>query len=394
MLKRVVWIAAVLFLCGCSTEKNISDEQKYAAVTHYANLAFVIYRDSRITAEALVQRVETLLNSPSDHSLAQARRAWLAAREPYLQTEVFRAGNPAFDYHPRLNGWPSGAAQVEATLQRNSEFTVASLPQLVPAGGSANVPLTGFHVIEALLWGEGDRPASDFMANHHCTSLGSPAPQQLCERRRHYLVAAARRLVEDLQVLENAWSAEEKRNYRAEFLRKQLPEAYQIIFAGMGNVLLGQLAGQQLSAPLNTGTLLSSEDNGSQTYHLTLYFTAKGAQNLFRGSYQALDGSRYRGDNISHLLQQLEPDLQRSLRAAFKTTESSLEAIRRAVEQEGISFHSMVAPETAARQPNLTANQRVRDARDALLLQTRYVEKAAALFGVTGFKADSGGYNL
>ena len=43
----------------------------------------------------------------SEESLAAARDAWLAAREPYQQTEVYRFGNAIVDdWEGRVNAWP------------------------------------------------------------------------------------------------------------------------------------------------------------------------------------------------------------------------------------------------------------------------------------------------
>ena len=63
-----------------------------------------------------------LLATPSEATLAAARDAWLAARVPYMQTEVFRFGNPVVDdWEGRVNAWPLDEGlidYVDAVLRR------------------------------------------------------------------------------------------------------------------------------------------------------------------------------------------------------------------------------------------------------------------------------------
>jgi putative iron-regulated protein len=73
----------------------------------YADLALAGYQDSLSTAQALQVAVAALIATPSDDTLQAARAAWIAARVPYQQTEVFRFGNPIVDdWEGRVNAWP------------------------------------------------------------------------------------------------------------------------------------------------------------------------------------------------------------------------------------------------------------------------------------------------
>jgi putative iron-regulated protein len=78
-----------------------------AVVATYADLAAAGYGDSLTTAQALQTAVDALIATPSEETLTAARAAWLAARVPYQQTEVFRFGNPIVDdWEGRVNAWP------------------------------------------------------------------------------------------------------------------------------------------------------------------------------------------------------------------------------------------------------------------------------------------------
>jgi putative iron-regulated protein len=76
-------------------------------VTHYADIAAAKYADSLTTAAALQTAVAAFIATPSDETLQAAKTAWLAARVPYQQTEVYRFGNAIVDdWEGRVNAWP------------------------------------------------------------------------------------------------------------------------------------------------------------------------------------------------------------------------------------------------------------------------------------------------
>ena len=65
------------------------------------------YADSLSTAETLRESIGTLIEEPSADALQGAKDAWLAARVPYQQTEVYRFGNPLVDaWEGKVNAWP------------------------------------------------------------------------------------------------------------------------------------------------------------------------------------------------------------------------------------------------------------------------------------------------
>ena len=82
-------------------------EQAAAVVNQYASLAFAVFSDALSSAEALQGAINQLLAEPNEANLQLAREAWLVARKPYLQSEVFRFGNPVVDdWEGQLNAWP------------------------------------------------------------------------------------------------------------------------------------------------------------------------------------------------------------------------------------------------------------------------------------------------
>ncbi len=58
---------------------------------HYAALGHAKFEDALTTAKALDKAVDALLAKPSEETLKDCASAWLAARPPYLQAEVYRS---------------------------------------------------------------------------------------------------------------------------------------------------------------------------------------------------------------------------------------------------------------------------------------------------------------
>ena len=71
--------------------------EKSAVLDTYADIAHAGYEDSLITAQALQEAIDALIAEPSEETLTAAREAWLASRNPYQQTEVYRFGNAIVD---------------------------------------------------------------------------------------------------------------------------------------------------------------------------------------------------------------------------------------------------------------------------------------------------------
>ncbi|MFT4916290.1 MAG: putative iron-regulated protein, partial [Yoonia sp.] len=81
--------------------------EKTDVLGNYADIAAAKYSDSLITAQTLQTAVNALVATPSAENLQAAKEAWLAARVPYQQSEVFRFGNAIVDdWEGKVNAWP------------------------------------------------------------------------------------------------------------------------------------------------------------------------------------------------------------------------------------------------------------------------------------------------
>lgn len=131
-------IAAALSAgCANTTSSDSAASQpatKASVVEHYANLAHAGYEDALITAKALDEAIDRLLANPTEANMKAAKEAWLAARVPYQQTEVFRFGNVVVDdWEGQLNAWPLDEGLIDYVQADDYQYELGN------AGATANI---------------------------------------------------------------------------------------------------------------------------------------------------------------------------------------------------------------------------------------------------------------
>ena len=397
-----------------ATANNIDPQQAKAVVNHYADMALAVFSDALTSGEALQRATEELLAKPTQANLQLARDAWLVARKPYLQSEVFRFGNPVVDdWEGQLNAWPLdeglidyvaadyqhalGNPGAQANIIANQQLQVGEdkidLTQITPevlaglnelGGSEANVA-TGYHAIEFLLWGQdlhgsspgaGERPASDFALDASC-SVGH------CERRREYLKAVTTLLVKDLRYMVGQWTAGQPDNYRGQLQAEPANDGLRKMFFGMGSLSLGELAGERMKVALEANSTEDEQDCFSDNTHNSHFYDAKGIRNVYLGEYRKLDGTTLSGPSLSSLLAAVDAPADQQLQAELAATEASLQKIVDSAEQDNQHFDQLIAADNQAGQ------QLIRDAIAALVKQTTSIEKAAGKLGISDLQADS-----
>lgn len=376
-----------------------------AVLKNYADIALAGYGDALAAAKKLDEASDALIQNPSQETMTAARQAWKDARPSYQQTEVFRFGNPIVDdWEGRVNAWPldeglidyvdagyGTESDVNALYTANviandavtiggEEIDVASITpallqdELQEAGGiEANVA-TGYHAVEFLLWGQdlngteagaGDRPATDFASGDACT-------HDHCDRRADYLDAATDLLVSDLEEMVGNW--EEGGEAREELLAD--PEAgIAAILTGMGSLSYGELAGERMKLGLLLHDPEEEHDCFSDNTHMSHYYDVIGVQNVYTGRYERANGEAVDGPSVSDLVAAKAPEIDEEVKADIETTVDKMQAIVDAAEG-GEAYDQQIA------EGNTEGNERVQAAIDALIAQTRSIERAIASLGV------------
>lgn len=388
-------------------------------VTHYADLAAAKYADSLSSAQALQSAVDALIADPSPDTLAAARTAWIAARVPYQQTEVFRFGNPIVDdWEGRVNAWPLDEGLIDyvagdyqhalgnpgatANIIANTEIQVGEdkldvsaitgelLASLNELGGSEANVATGYHAIEFLLWGQdlngsqpgaGNRPASDYLVGEGATGGHN-------ERRREYLKAATALLVSDLEYMAGQWRAGVADNYRAQLEAEPAENGLRKMLFGMGSLSLGELAGERMKVALEANSTEDEHDCFSDNTHNSHYFNALGIRNVYLGEYKKADGSLLSGPSLSSLVAQADAATDAALKADLDATQAALQKLVDSAEKDGVHFDQLIAADNAAGQ------QIIRDGIAALVKQTAGIEQAAGKLGIADLNPDTADHSF
>jgi putative iron-regulated protein len=381
---------------------SVKDTSVKAVLTTYADIGQATYEDALGAARTLKLAVDALLADPTDANLRAARSAWIAARQPYMQTEAFRFGNKIIDdWESRVNSWPLDEGLIDyvsdaykndssenqlyaADIIANPTFAIGGktidaakitkellADQLQEAGGvEANVA-TGYHAIEFLLWGQdlngtgpgaGNRPASDFNVKT-CT-------HGHCDRRAQYLRAATDLLVDDLAWMAAQWAPG---GAARKVIMDGTDEAgLTAILTGLGSLSYGELAGERMKLGLMIHDPEEEHDCFSDNTFASHYFDALGIRNVYLGRYRRIDGSVVEGPSVSDLVKTKQAGVDAEVRDKVEATMSAMtDLYRRGVMVE--NYDQMIG------EGNEAGNATVQHAVDALLGQTKSFERAIAV---------------
>ncbi|WP_298852266.1 imelysin family protein [uncultured Ruegeria sp.] len=365
--------AAVSALTLCTATAAISGDTpaKADVLNTYANIAEAKFDDSLIAAKTLQDAINALIADPSDATLNAARAAWVAARVPYQQTEVYRFGNAIVDdWEGKVNAWPLDEGLIDYVdaayggATDENEFAVLNVianPTFELSGGTidageitpellsetlheadgieANVA-TGYHAIEFLLWGQdmnghgagaGNRPATDYVQGDDCTGGN-------CERRAQYLSAATDLLVSDLAWMADQWK--EGGPARAALMEKE-EDGVNTILTGMGSLSYGEQAGERMRLGLMLNDPEEEHDCFSDNTHNSHYYDGLGIQNVYLGSYTRIDGTLVSGASLADLVIATDPALDTEMKAKLAATMQALGKIKSTAEA-GFAYDQML----------------------------------------------------
>ena len=334
--------ASIAILSACKkdddkTEVSGADSYtslKMAAVSNYSNIVEASYADAITTAETLQSEINAFITSPSADGLEECKTAWLAAREPYGQTEAYRFYNGPIDGQDEgepegaLNAWPLDEAVIDYTRNdltagfiNNTDFKITS-----ESIRSVDGDVTGYHAIEFMLWGQ------DFFEPSDVNSAGETAGTRVFtdftetknfEKRKTYLALLATLLLEDLNTVHTQW--EQNGAYRSSF-EADANSALEHILTGLGELAGPELGGERMQAALSLTKLQSSAEGQedehscfSDNTHRDIILNFLGCKNVLDGTYTRIDGFIIKGTSILSVIKERNSEVATQLET--KTTE-------------------------------------------------------------------------
>jgi putative iron-regulated protein len=381
--------------------------EKTDVLDTYADIAAAKYGDSLITAQRLQTAVNALVSTPSAENLTAARQAWLEARVPYQQTEVYRFGNAIVDdWEGKVNAWPLDEGLIDyvdasyggpsdenefaaLNIVANPMFTLsgseidatAITPTLLSDtlheadGVEANVA-TGYHAIEFLLWGQdlnghgdgaGQRSWTDYAMGDDCTNAN-------CDRRGEYLTAATDLLVSDLEWMVAQWTDDGAA--RAEVMANE-DAGLAAMLTGMGSLSYGEVAGERM----RLGVMLNDPEEEHSCFadntHNDHFYDGMGVQNIYLGQYIRVDGTLVSGPSLANLVSETDAALDAEMQSKLSATMMALGRIKTTAEA-GFAYDQML--------------ERGNEAGEALIMggvngfidQTRSIERVVTSLGLDG----------
>lgn len=370
-------LSVSLALGACSdddsgdTTVTAPTELTTAAIVNYGDIVRQSYQDARDAAAALDTALEAFVVNPSDATLTDAKNAWLAAREPYLVTEVYRFYDGPIDDadgpEGELNAWPLDEAYIDyvegdetAGIVNDTSVTIDqdTLLSLNGQGGDANVA-TGYHAIEFLLWGQdfdangpGARPVTDYTTRENA------------DRRGEYLLLVSDILVAQLDGLIAEWDKSQAGTYGAEWDALSAEDGLARALTGMVVLSGFETGGERLQVALDSGDQEDEHSCFSDNTHRDMIQDIQGIQNVWLGTYNGVDGTGF-----DEVIATADADLAASITQQISTSLGLAEALQPPFDQE-------IALD------NVEGNARVEALVLSLQEQESLMEEAFVLFGL------------
>ncbi|WP_017258661.1 imelysin family protein [Pedobacter arcticus] len=365
MKKTIVAAFSVALIFGACKKsdnagKGLSADQQSQIVQNYSAILYAGYQDSYDAAVNMQTKIQAFLAAPSEQKLTDAKNAWLAAREPYMQTEFARFyGGPIDEDNGDglLNSWPLDEGYIDylagdshshsayptfntsfGIINKKTTYPTIDIDFLVnnnqPDGGTVNgngddVSVSaGYHAIEFLLWGQDNTPAADKKAGQrsykdYLITAEATAPNG--DRRATYLTAVTQLLVNNLKTLVDEWKPNTN-NYRKTF-ESNNAAAIANMFNGIGRLAKGELAGERMFVPLTLNAQEQEHSCFSDNTHRDLVLDMQGMVNAYTGKYTRTNGTVISGLGISDYVKSFNETDDAKMRTLLTKAQASLKVI-------------------------------------------------------------------
>lgn len=346
----LVLLVACVVLSACQPAQLKFERQIKTTLERQADMAYVVYQDAWTLSKRLSSIIRLFVEEPTVSHMVAARKAWLNARETYLLTRVYQTAINSLEQdakqediqqvYTRIEGWPIKEAAIDYVANDidgdvgfplvlgGKPFNLIAAEEALPALNSTVLEelqnkqeqvLTGFHVIEFLLWGQdlnqdltanpirdaspGQRSLADYFSVQEqglCRSGDKVVAFTVCQRRAELLVAVADLLVDDLYNIMSAWEPEQGVFHNA--LNAQPQSGLLALLDGFAEQLQQTT---RLVEPLNASQEWEESDFSDNT-HRDIVLPIKGLENVYRGSYKQLNSEIFEVEGLQKLIYSLQ----------------------------------------------------------------------------------------
>ncbi len=338
-----------LFCLSCGSDDSTSDievglidpELAAAVKENYADIVYASYQDSYSEAVKLKDAIEAFLSAPGVETLADAKEAWITAREPYGQTEAYRFSNGPIDDgdgpEGLLNAWPLDESWIDyvdgneaAGFINDPTFTLSKeeLENQNERGGENNISV-GYHAIEFLLWGQdltepaenqaGLRPHTDYLTDGSGTAENQ-------DRRSEYLMICAELLLDNHHLMLDEWDPNGTNNYRATIIGLPEEEALKNVFVGIQQMVQSELASERMNVALASRSQEDEQSCFSDNTHRDIRVNAQGVRNVYTGTYTRINGTVVSGSSLSGMVTAVDADIDANIFNAMNASATAIEA--------------------------------------------------------------------
>ncbi|MEQ9330506.1 MAG: imelysin family protein [Thalassobaculum sp.] len=149
------------------------------------------------------------------------------------------------------------------------------------------------------------------------------------------------------------------------------------ILTGLGSLSYGELGGERMKLGLILHDPEEEHDCFSDNTHNSHYYDQVGMQALATGRYVRTSGKAVEGPGILDLAAAKDKAVAGELRKALQTTTARMQVMKDAADSGRMAYDQMIG------EGNDTGNRIVQEAIDALVAQTRAIERVVAALDLT-----------
>ncbi len=342
----VLLATAFLLVYSCNNDNDDEPENlvtKKQVIDNYAKIVYQNYLDSYNSAVKLQATLNSFTANPSEAGFNSSKADWLAAREIYGQTEVYRGSNGPIDSEGneswiinnegQMNAWPLDEAYIDYVTASSDAYSGYSAYNAGIIAGTETITenlligknegendksiSTGWHAIEFLLWGQDETNPSEVKAG--LREYTDYTTADFKERRKTYLNVVSDILVNDLKTLVDTWAPGGQ--YYNVFMGLSENDALINIISGPFFLANEELSEERMLKPvdLTDGIDESGQEDEhscfSDNTHRDVITNAQGIVNVLFGNYSNISGA-----SVYDLLKQEDA----TLAATFKSVSDAM----------------------------------------------------------------------